>query len=343
MVLFLWCTLTGQPQPPAQVFLENSSHPIPSGEVWLVAHKWGFYPASLVATIRNGRLDPLRGPAQVASAVGVIDFRLFVAISDHSLPARELRDVENAYFGDLTDGSHADSYFYLSDAFKKAEPRSSWMAALSQMGRAAQGGVLILPRPGTRVVRMLYPDGRPFAGARIEVSLFGSAENHCGMPAGVSIGTYETDSNGRISFTAALGPLALDQHYYREESAGAAGVRFVLEAWVLTGPGQNITEQRLWNLPQRPYALTLRTGPGTPLVGAKLSGCLWNEVCGAVCGSIPLGGKASDSAGLLQFEERDLRSMETISVVNADGEERELNESELRQLMTTGRLAFEWR
>jgi hypothetical protein len=35
--------------------------------------------------------------------------------------------------------------------------------------------------------------------------------------------------------------------------------------------------------------------------------------------------------------------METISVVNADGEERELNESELRQLMTTGRLAFEWR
>jgi hypothetical protein len=70
---------------------------------------------------------------------------------------------------------------------------------------------------------------------------------------------------------------------------------------------------------------------------------LWNEVCGAVCGSIPLGGKASDSAGLLQFEERDLRSMETISVVNADGEERELNESELRQLMTTGRLVFEWR
>jgi len=73
------------------------SHPVRRGLACRA--QMGILPASLVATIRNGRLDPLRGPAQVASAVGVIDFRLFVAISDHSLPARELRDVENAYFG----------------------------------------------------------------------------------------------------------------------------------------------------------------------------------------------------------------------------------------------------
>jgi len=54
---------------------------------------------------------------------------------------------------------------------------------------------------------------------------------------------------------------------------------------VLTGPGQNITEQRLWNLPNG-LTLSLANCPGTPLVGAKPP-ALVEEVCGAVGGSIP--------------------------------------------------------
>ncbi len=225
----------------------------------------------------------------------------------------------------------------------EAQQGRDWPAALSKMGITTMGHALTLPRPGRRTIRPLYPDGRPLAGRSIAVSLFGSIDNHCGRPAGVSVGTYRTDIGGRISFTAPSGPVALYESYYDEKSTGPAGVRFVLKGAVVTGPEAGITLRKWWELPSRTYFLLLRTSSAQPLTGAHLNGCLHNEVCGAVCG--PISGKVvvSNQLGLLRFDAPDLRSMETIRVVNAAEEERALSGSELRQLMITRHLTFTWR
>ena len=331
--------LSGQARPPARVFCGDSAHPVASGEVWLVAHEWGYYPAALVATIRNGTLEPVPEPPPIKGAEHAYDFRLIAAISDRALPPRGLRTTEQAYTEDLL---KEFSSVYLSEPLGKDQQGRDWPSALSRMG-VATGQTLILPRPGRRTVRMLFPNGRPFAGARISVSLYGSDQNHCGRPAGIPVGEYQTDRSGRITFTATLGPLALHRSYYSEERAGPAGVRFVLKDGVITGPGPDITENRWWNLSLRSYAVTLRTSAGKPLAGVRLSGCLCNEVCGAVCGPIPLKGAASSRSGLLRFDNQDLRSMEKITLTSATGEERALSESDLLQLMTTHRLAFTWK
>ena len=211
------------------------------------------------------------------------------------------------------------------------------------MGAATGPDTLTLLLPGRRTIRLLYPDGRPFAGVNIAVSLFGSTYNHCGFQAGLPVGTYRTDAAGRISFAASAGPLALPQSYYDEETGGPAGVRFVLQAGLVTGPEADITLRKWWDLPVRSYLLTLRAASRQPLTGVRLSGCLRNNVCGATCGPIPLNGAVSGHSGLLRFESRDLRSMQTIRIANAAGEERTLSESDLRQLMTTHRLTFTWR
>jgi hypothetical protein len=334
-----------QPKPPARVFFGDSGHPVASGEVWLIAHHWGQYPGVLVATIQNGTLERVtEWRSKTDGEAQAREYKLLVAISDRLLPPRDLRETDNTYSMVKPEFVKEFPYLYLSNPLGEAQQGQDWPVALSQMGSATNGPTLTLPRPGRRTIRLLYPDSRPLAGRSVAVSLFGSSYNHCGFPAGVPVGEYRTDIGGRISFAAPPGPLALDQiSYYEEESAGPAGVSFVLNGAVVTGSGADITLRKWWELPSRTYLLTLRTSSDQPLVGARLYGCLRNNVCGAVCGSIPLEGAVSDHLGLLRFESPDLRSMETIRVANAAKEERALSESDLRQLMTTRSLTLTWR
>jgi hypothetical protein len=338
-------TLVAQPQPPARVFFGDSGHPVASGEVWLIAHHWGRYPGVLVATIQNGTIERVsEWKAKIDGAAQAREYKLLVAISDRLLPPRDLRETDDTYGVVKPEFVKEFPYLYLSNPLGEAQQGQDWPEALNQMGIATNGHALTLPRPGRRTIRLLYPDSRPLAGRSIAVSLFGSSYNHCGFPAGVPAGEYRTDRNGRISFTAPPGPLALPEtSYYEEESAGPAGVSFVLNGSVVTGPDADITLGKWWDLPSRIYLLTLRTSSGQPLKGAHLYGCLGNKVCGAVCGSIPVEGAVSNHLGLLRFESPDLRSMETIRVANAAKEERALSESDLRQLMTTRRLTLTWR
>ena len=342
---FLLCsTLLAQPLPPARVLFGDSEHPVASGEVWLIAHEWGRYPGVLVATIQNGTLEQVsEWSSKTDGWEYADDYKLLVTVSDRRLPPRELRKTDETYSMFKPEFVKEFPYLYLSDPLGKAHQGQDWPAALSQMGVTTNGRTLTLPRPGRRTIRLLYPDNRPLAGKSIAVSLYGSSNNHCGRPAGVPVGTFRTDGGGRISFTATPGPLALaETSYFEEESTGPAGLRFVLEGAVVTGAEADITLRKWWEPPTRSYVLTLRTGAGQPLIGARLYGCFCNHVCGAVCGPIGLRGAVSDHSGLLRFESLDLRSMEKIRVVNAAEEERVLSESDLRQLMTTRRLTFTW-
>lgn len=334
--------LAGQSGPPARVFLGDSAHPAASGEVWLVAHRWGYYPATLVATIRDGRLEPIPEPEPIELVEQADDFRLLVAVSDRRKPPRGLRTTDRAY-GDTEGGFFAEFPFvYLSDAIPKDRLGRDWPAVLNRMGRVTGGTALTLARPGRRSVRLLYPDGRPLAGEVIAVDLFATYNNHCGRPGGVHVGTFRTDSGGLIRFDAPLVPLVLHLSYHDEANSGPAGFSFVLKAGVITGSEADVTLRKWWELPRRPYVVTVRTRSGQPLPGARLTGCWRHEVCGAVCGPIPIPVAVSDGAGLLRFEFFDLRAMETISVLDPAEEERPLGVSELREIMTTGRLTFTW-
>jgi hypothetical protein len=344
-IFLAFSTLMAQPLPPARVLFGDSEHPVASGEVWLIAHQWGRYPRVLVATIQNGTLEHVsEWSSKMAGWDQADEYKLLVAVSDRLAPPRELRTTDETYRMFKPEFVREFPYLYLSDPLGSAQQGQDWPAALSRMGVTTNGRTLTLPRPGRRTIRLLYPNARPLAGKSIAVSLFGTRSNHCGYPAGVPVGTFRTNSGGRISFTATSGPLALaETSYFEEESAGPAGVRFVLQGAVVTGYEADMTLRKWWDLPTRSYVLTVRTAAGQPLVGARLIGCLCNNVCGAVCGPIPVKGAVSDHLGRLPFEAPDLRSMENIRVVNAAGEEKALSEPDLRQLMTTLRLTFTWR
>ncbi len=338
---FLICVIfLLQSSMPVRVFLGDLNHPVVSGEVWLVSHQWGHYPGTLLALIRDGNLEPVAEPIPIQWVEQSFNFRLLVSISERALPTRNIHAADEAYAQDLI---REFDHNYLSAPMEKSDQGRNWTVALKGMGRM-DGNTLILARPLQRTLRLLYPDGRPLVGADIPVILFGTAENHCGYLAGPKIGTFSTNGQGRIAFEAPPGDLALHLSYYRENHTGPAGINYILEDGLVTGPEVAITLRNWWDLPVRSYTVTFRTNAGKPLTGARLTGCLWNEVCGATCGPIPMSGDAlADRSGKMQFKIQDLRSMQTITVVNTDGEKRQLNNSEMRELMNTGSLTFIWR
>ncbi len=339
-LLSLTCAaLALQSNTPVRVFLGDLEHPVVSGEVWLISHQWGHYPATLVASIRDGNFEPVADPSPIEHIEDSFDFRLLVNISERPRTMRDIRAADEAYGQDL---NRDFALHYISPPMEKSGQGRDWATVLKAMG-SMDGDALILTPPVVRTLRLLYPDGRPFAGADIPVILFGTAENHCGYLAGPEIGTFHTSAQGQIGFKAPPGSLGLRLSYYRENHDGPAGINYILEDGIVTGPEAAITLRNWWNLPERSYTLTLRTNEGKPLTGARLTGCLWNEVCGATCGPIPMSGHTVDASGQMQFKIQDLRSMRTITVVNTNGAERQLSKSEMRQLMTAGKLAFIWR
>ena len=140
--LAVFCTLLGQPPPPVRVFFGDSAHPVVSGEVWLVAHEWGYYPAVLVATIRNGTLaqvpesEPIKGAAQAS------EYKLLVAISDRPLRPRDVRRTDHAYGAGQPEFIKEFAYLYLSDPLSNERQGRDWPAALNRMGVTADGQTL---------------------------------------------------------------------------------------------------------------------------------------------------------------------------------------------------------
>ncbi len=161
-------------------------------------------------------------------------------------------------------------------------------------------------------------------------------------PGGIKIGDFGTDAQGEIFVVATNSQLALAHRYFVQEAGGVASVGFGLKTDLVIGREQEITVKQLWSLPQYEYVLHIRSASNEPLAGAHLSACLFDWPCGAGCGLLPTGGGETDASGTIRFRSEDLRRIGRITVIDEAGKERNLSNSELRELLSTRRLNMVW-
>jgi hypothetical protein len=79
--------------------------------------------------------------------------------------------------------------------------------------------------------------------------------------------------------------------------------------------------------------------------GIRADACLFDIPCGARCGPVTRdrSTRVTDAAGALRFHARDLREMESVTLVDSEGKERALTRTEMRELLTVHRVTIEWR
>jgi hypothetical protein len=319
----------------------SSGNPVVAGDLWLVANRWGAYPAVLVGTIHNGELEARANAPMPRSWNQAFDYQVLLAVSNKPLGPRKSTELQD--FAWLASGQPAYlkdfPVLYLSTRLPAGSLGRNWAEALWAMGRA-EGEALILPPPERRTITMLYPDGTPLARAEVDVSIFGSRENHCGVAVGVDLGIFATNGRGEISLTATNVPLAISRQFFSEAAGGPAGERYSVVPDLVTGRDRDITVRKLWTLRAYDYVLRLQMPDGKPIVGAHLAGCGNFDGCSTGCGPVPA--PASNEAGAIRFRARDLREMRSLTLVGEQGRKRALTSSELRELMLVHRLRLIW-
>ncbi|MCL5005484.1 MAG: hypothetical protein M1404_03035 [Acidobacteria bacterium] len=194
---------------PMRIFLGDSGHPVIRGEAWVIADRWGAYPAVLVARVKNGKME-------LRSDVGfpqyweqAFDYKLLLAVSNR--PVQTWKSVlEDFGYGtpEAPEYLQRFSIIYLSSPLPKQGGGRDWQTALRKMGGTTRRG-LILPRPVQRVIRLLYPDGKPLSAVSVPVSLYGSNQNHCGVAVGIPLRVFTTSAKGEIFVVATDSPLSL--------------------------------------------------------------------------------------------------------------------------------------
>jgi hypothetical protein len=333
LVITLTPPITAQP---GRVFFGDLMHPVVIGEVWLIADSWYGNPGVLVATIQNGALTP-RAATFSTSWEQPSPHRVVIGVSDKVAQTSGVAEVDEAY----ASSSYLKPFtaLYVSPEIGEEKNGSGWPAALEGMGRKEADG-LVLPKPTRRTIRLLFPDGKPLVNGRINVSLYGSNQNHCGLLGSIDLGNFVTDARGEIAVLATQSSLAIGHSYFEERNSGPAGIQFVERPYRMAGTEERMTLRERWALPQYDYQLTVRTSSGKPIAGAHLTACDLHEGCGDGCG--PLTRKATDSSGALRFREADLRQFHPITVVNQAGEERPLTVPEMRELLTVHRADVVW-
>jgi hypothetical protein len=330
MVILLLCfaALTAAAQP-ERLFLGDASHPIPNGEAWLIANRWGATPAVLVGTIRNGILEKREIQSFPQYWEQAFEYRLLIGGSDSPMPPPQRNETDWGYGLDSPDDYlKRFQYFFLSPPFAK-----DWVAELNRIGA-------IVPRPVRRTIRFLNMDGNPLTAANIVVSVFGSNRSHCGFAGGIKVGTFLTDAEGRISFVAPPSPLAIAYRYSEEQTGGPAGLAFAFRNDLITGSERDMTLRKWWTLPAYDYSVTVR--PARP--GIRADACLFDIPCGAGCGPVIRANslRVTNGAGVLRFRARDLREMEHVTLVDSEGDERALTEAEMRELLTAHHVTIAW-
>ncbi|HVC90602.1 MAG TPA: hypothetical protein VND66_08270 [Acidobacteriaceae bacterium] len=324
---------------PLRVLFGDSAHPVVSGEAWLIANRWGAYPGVLVATIQNGKLQPRLSVKFPQYWEQASDYKLLLAVADRPVgpPASVVEDFAYGTVG-RPEYLKRFSTVYLSPPLPAKHLGKDWPAALERVGRFVNGD-LVLPLPVRRTIRLLYPDGRPLADVQVPVLLFGSNGNHCGADVGILLGTFTTNREGEINVVAPRALLDLSTSYYEMEAGGAAGETFSLKPYLIIDGEPAITVKKLWTLPQHDYVVRLRTPENQPIAHAHLTACINFEGCG---GCAPIRAPESDSSGTIRFSYDDLREMYRLTVVRADGKERDLTNSEMHDLLTTYHLNLRW-
>jgi hypothetical protein len=324
----------------ARICFGDPAHPVVAGEAWLIANRWGAYQGVLVATIRNGKLEARPSVQYPQYWEQAFDYKLLLAVADQPVgpPASLVNDF--AYgAGEAPEYWKRFSTIYLSPPLAAEKLGKDSPTALQQIGHLT-GGDLVLAAPTRRTIRLLYPDGRPLGGVGVPISLYGSSENHCGVAVGIELGVFTTNAAGEVSVVAPDSPLALSIGYFEEEANGPAGKAFSSREDVILGGEPVITVKRLWILPEYDYVIHLQTAGNQPIAHAHLTACMNFDGCGAGCG--PIRAPESDSSGTIRFREQDLREMRSLTVVSKEGKERNLTDSEMRDLLLTYELNLHW-
>jgi hypothetical protein len=329
---------------PSKICFGDATHPVVSGEAWVVANRWGWYQAVLVGTIREGRFERRANVEFPRYWEQAFDYRLLLAVSGHATgpPARLETDDAYGWFGRRPEYLKDFPTVYLSSPLPKESEGRNWESALETVGRVADG-ILVLPLFTRRTLRLLYPNGEPLAGRKLLVSLYGSSENHCGVAVGIWLGDFVTDTGGEVQVTAPNCHLAVSTRYYEQVDGGPAGTAYALLDNFIVGGGEATTVRHLWTLPEHEYVVRLWTAAGQPIEHAHLEGCLFRPPCMSGCGPVPVPQRESDASGTIRFRDIDLREMGTMAVVDAAGRRRDLDDAEMRELMTTHRLNLTWK
>jgi hypothetical protein len=170
------------------------------------------------------------------------DYKLLLAISDRALEAPSSFQTDAAYgwAGQWPEYLKRFQTVYLSTPLAKENHGEDWETALKGLGHVTDDR-LVLPRPHQRTIRFLYPDGKPLAGARLWISLFGSSANHCGAAAGIRLGEFVTNAEGEINIIATDSPLAVGVPYSEEVAGGPSGAAFAWFNDLVVGAEQEIT------------------------------------------------------------------------------------------------------
>ena len=284
---------------------------------------------------RSARVSP------VSRILGsAFDYKLLLAVADRPVepPASW---VEDFGYGTEQVPEYLKHFpnIYLSPPLAAEKLGKGWPAALEQIGRL-NGVDLVLPAPTRRTIRLLYPDGKPLAGVDVPISLYGSSENHCGVAVGIELGVFTTSAAGEVAVIAPNSSLALSIGYFEEEPDGPAGKAFSASPDVIVGGEPMITLKRLWTLPEHDYVIRLQTAASQPIAHAHLTACMNSDGCGAGCG--PIQAPESDAMGTIRFRAEDLREMRSITVVRAEGKERNLTDAEMRELLSVYQLDLKW-
>ena len=342
-LLVLFLTMFGPlraTDPPTKILFGDLTHPVVSGEAWLIANRWGAYQAVLVGTVRKGRFEQRASIQFPQYWDQAFDYKLLLAVSDLAAEPPKSFETDDAYGWFGPDYLQHFPTVYLSASLAKENEGRDWTTSFRELGHFTNGE-LILPRPARRTIRLLYPDGKPLARTRLSVSLFGSNENHCAVAVGIWLGDFVTSAEGEIDFVAPKGTIVIGAQYFQKVEGGPTGTAFAPQGGLLIGSDATTTIKRLWTLPKHEYSLRLRTPANRPIARAHLEGCLFQPPCLSGCG--PLRAPESDASGVIRFRYDDLRELGTILVVNAQGTKRNLTDSEMRELMTTYRLNLQWK
>ncbi|HXZ80785.1 MAG TPA: hypothetical protein VEG30_12695 [Terriglobales bacterium] len=316
---------------PLKIFFGDEKHPVMSGEAWLITNRWGAYQAVLVGTIRKGRFEERKNIEFPQYWEQAFDYKLLLAISENAVEAPVSFETDAAY-GWAAQWPEYLKHFrtvYLSTPLAKENRGEDWHTALRSLGHFVDGK-LVLPRPSTRTIRFIYPDGKPLAGERLVVSLFG-----------IPLGEFVTNASGEINVIAPDSQLGVSVGYFEEVAGGPTGTAFASFNDLVVNKGHEVTVRRLWTLPEHDYMLQLHTPENQPIAAAYLDGCEFQPPCMGSCG--PLRAPEADRSGTIRFRERDLRELRSITIVDAQGRKRDLTDSEMRELLTTYQLGVAWK
>ena len=341
---------------PARIFFGDAKHPVVSGEAWLIANRWGAYPVVLVGTIGEGKFEQRKNIEFPQYWEQAHDYKVLLAVSDRPVEAPSSFETDDAYSINFAYGADPWPEYlkefrtvYLSAPLAAENRGEDWKTALKGLGHLV-GDELVLPRPFQHTIRFLYPDGKPLAGTTVSVSLYGSDQNHCGVVVGIALGEFVTDADGEIKVVATDSPLEFGVSYFEEVARGPTGAGIVNGIEPIVSSEQDITVKRLWTIPENDYVLNLRTAENQPIAHAHLEGC-WIEPPGCVMPSCeplrypeggPVTGLESDQSGLIRFRHKDLRLLDSITVIDAHDRKRTLTKSEMRELLTTYHITLEW-